>query len=251
MTDTSDTAAAVEKFLAENEVDERAGAALRRAAPDVQRQVLERGSLVDCKNASAALMVRINGSAANKPTGLAGLTGKEMEGTPEEVWARIKARNQGAPADMTFGGYGAAPADASQQSAVQQIAAAQLAAAQIAAAQQQQQQFALHLYYQQMAAQQAQIAALSQQFQGAAQATLPGVLPCEPALTPAAPGVEGAVSETVSNPPLVQGSSTQLTTPGLSLDEGAAGHVPTQLITPGYGKAPDLSAGLALRAAPY
>lgn len=250
MADTSDTAAAVEKFLAENEVDERAGAALRRAAPDVQRQVLERGSLVDCKNASAALMVRINGSAAGNPSGVAGLTTKEMEGTPEEVWARIKARNQGASADMGFGGYGVAPADASQQSAVQQIAAAQLAAAQIAAAQQQQQQLALHLYYQQIAAQQAQLA-LTQQFRGAAHATMPCVLPSAPALTPAAPGVEGAVSETVSSPPLAAGSSTQLITPGLSWHEGESGQVPTQFITPGYGKAPDFSAGLDLRAEPY
>ena len=37
--------AAVEKFLSENDVDDRASAALRNATPEVQMQAMERGSL--------------------------------------------------------------------------------------------------------------------------------------------------------------------------------------------------------------
>ncbi|CAE7358336.1 unnamed protein product [Symbiodinium natans] len=127
------------RFLAENPVDERAAAALRNAAPDVQLQAMERGSLADCKNPSAALMVRINGSAGNVANA-AGLSTKDMQGTPEEIWAKIMAKNKGSG----YGGYGVAPTDPTTQ----------IAAAQMAAAAQQQQQLAVQLYYQQLAAQQ-------------------------------------------------------------------------------------------------
>lgn len=133
--------AAVEKFLSENDVDDRASAALRNATPEVQMQAMERGSLSvpsralfssylgpkkgrnalkhinfhgffmdfsrifisfvgfpwvswvfeDCKNPSAALMVRINGSAGHSHS--SGLNAADLKGTPEEVWAKIMAKN--------------------------------------------------------------------------------------------------------------------------------------------------------------
>ncbi|CAK9080245.1 unnamed protein product [Durusdinium trenchii] len=89
----TNAAAAVEKFLAENPVDERAASALRNATPEVQLQAMERGSLSDCKNPSAALMVRINGSAGHSSHN-SGLNQRDMQGTPEEVWAKIMAKNK-------------------------------------------------------------------------------------------------------------------------------------------------------------
>lgn len=49
----------VERFLQENEVDQRAATVLRAQGPDVQRAVLDRGDLTDCDNQSTALMGRI------------------------------------------------------------------------------------------------------------------------------------------------------------------------------------------------
>ncbi|CAK9076022.1 unnamed protein product [Durusdinium trenchii] len=50
----------VETFIEENELNERAGEALRGAAPAVQRQVLEQGSLLSCREPSAGCIGRIN-----------------------------------------------------------------------------------------------------------------------------------------------------------------------------------------------
>lgn len=49
----------VEDFIVENRIDENAARALRMEPADVQQNVMERGSLVDCFNASAAVMGRI------------------------------------------------------------------------------------------------------------------------------------------------------------------------------------------------
>eukprot|EP00929_Paragymnodinium_shiwhaense_P006985 TRINITY_DN110940_c0_g1_i1.p1 TRINITY_DN110940_c0_g1~~TRINITY_DN110940_c0_g1_i1.p1 ORF type:complete len:861 (-),score=203.49 TRINITY_DN110940_c0_g1_i1:116-2698(-) len=49
----------VEAFIAENQLDERAGEAMRTAAPELQRAVIERGSLSRCSNPSSALIGRL------------------------------------------------------------------------------------------------------------------------------------------------------------------------------------------------
>mmetsp|Transcript_63576 Transcript_63576/g.204842 ORF Transcript_63576/g.204842 Transcript_63576/m.204842 type:complete len:1089 (+) Transcript_63576:104-3370(+) len=50
---------AVERFIANSDIDSRAIASLRAQDPEVQRAVLDRGELADCQNPSAALMGRI------------------------------------------------------------------------------------------------------------------------------------------------------------------------------------------------
>jgi len=64
----------VEDFIRDNRVDENASRALRTESPEVQAEVLERGTLADCINASAAVMGRIRDGkmkkeAARKSTG--------------------------------------------------------------------------------------------------------------------------------------------------------------------------------------
>lgn len=56
----------VEQFIQENNLDENAARALRSELPEVQAEVLERGSLADCVNASAAVMGRIRDARARK-----------------------------------------------------------------------------------------------------------------------------------------------------------------------------------------
>merc|ERR1711879_137959 len=63
----------VEAFIAENNIDERCGKALLAEGPDVQTAIIDRGSLCDCVNPSAALMGRIRDvkkSTSNIPLGL-------------------------------------------------------------------------------------------------------------------------------------------------------------------------------------
>ncbi|OLQ06514.1 hypothetical protein AK812_SmicGene10175 [Symbiodinium microadriaticum] len=236
----SPAAAAVEKFLAENPVDERAAAALRNAAPDVQLQAMERGSLADCKNPSAALMVRINGSAGNVAN-TAGLSTKDMQGTPEEIWAKIMAKNQSKGSG--YGGYGVAAADPTSQIA----AAAQLAAAQ------QQQQLAVQLYYQQLAAQQvaaqqlaaAQLAAAGLPADPAAGQTtdaLAAAAAADPSLAAAltAAGVNGAPAAATAPAPAV-GSPDPL---------GVGQSVPSQALPGAYPNGVSEVQGGSMKAAP-
>eukprot|EP00931_Biecheleriopsis_adriatica_P009702 TRINITY_DN110779_c0_g1_i1.p1 TRINITY_DN110779_c0_g1~~TRINITY_DN110779_c0_g1_i1.p1 ORF type:complete len:880 (+),score=199.71 TRINITY_DN110779_c0_g1_i1:82-2640(+) len=49
----------VEDFIAENALDEKAADALREVAPDIQKAVMDRGSLASAKNPSAALLGRL------------------------------------------------------------------------------------------------------------------------------------------------------------------------------------------------
>eukprot|EP00930_Biecheleria_cincta_P039238 TRINITY_DN26997_c0_g1_i1.p1 TRINITY_DN26997_c0_g1~~TRINITY_DN26997_c0_g1_i1.p1 ORF type:complete len:772 (-),score=139.95 TRINITY_DN26997_c0_g1_i1:156-2471(-) len=56
----------VEAFLAECDLDEKAAEALRSAAPNVQRVVIDRGSLSSARNPSGALMGRIRDAQAGK-----------------------------------------------------------------------------------------------------------------------------------------------------------------------------------------
>eukprot|EP00929_Paragymnodinium_shiwhaense_P042932 TRINITY_DN2213_c0_g5_i1.p1 TRINITY_DN2213_c0_g5~~TRINITY_DN2213_c0_g5_i1.p1 ORF type:complete len:177 (+),score=70.37 TRINITY_DN2213_c0_g5_i1:76-606(+) len=49
----------IDEFIEENEIDEKAGEDLRNAPAHVQKAVIERGKLTDCKNTSAALIARI------------------------------------------------------------------------------------------------------------------------------------------------------------------------------------------------
>merc|ERR1712050_579874 len=49
----------VAAFIAENGIDERGSETLMQCPPDVQQQVMARGSLLDARNPNAALMGRI------------------------------------------------------------------------------------------------------------------------------------------------------------------------------------------------
>ena len=63
----------VENFIVENEIDERAGDALRAEDSEVQRLVMERGSLSDTNNPSSVLMSRIRSAKGQlKSQGRAG-----------------------------------------------------------------------------------------------------------------------------------------------------------------------------------
>jgi len=212
--------AAVEKFLSENPVDPRAGQALRNAGPEVQMQAMERGSLADCKNPSAALMVRINGSQSSSSGGTttsSGLSQNEMKGSPEEVWARIMAKNKmgGAGAPAAAPGYGAYGADPTSLLLAQQVVA------------QQQQQMALQLYYQQLAAQQALLAA---QAQPAAGLTDPALLAAAGGSLPSsAPDPNGIMPGAAAAAPLTASTAAGLPLAGVPGAAGLPGGVPGQL----------------------
>merc|ERR1719373_278957 len=49
----------VDVFISENRLDDGAARALRAESPDVQEEVVSRGSLVACTNPSSAVMGRI------------------------------------------------------------------------------------------------------------------------------------------------------------------------------------------------
>merc|ERR1712039_485498 len=55
----SSESAEVEQFIRENHLDDGAAKAIRSAAPDVQSEVVNRGTLLDCTNPSSAVMGRI------------------------------------------------------------------------------------------------------------------------------------------------------------------------------------------------
>mmetsp|Transcript_43173 Transcript_43173/g.134263 ORF Transcript_43173/g.134263 Transcript_43173/m.134263 type:complete len:446 (+) Transcript_43173:134-1471(+) len=82
----------VDKFIRENRLDDRAAQSLRLEPPDVQTVVLERGSLADSINPSAALMGRIAQaklSTANGSSGslgaAAGTTARIERASPQDV----------------------------------------------------------------------------------------------------------------------------------------------------------------------
>ena len=54
----------VKDFIGENELDDRAAAALRGASPDLRDAVMMRGSLRDTRNPSAALLGRLRDASA-------------------------------------------------------------------------------------------------------------------------------------------------------------------------------------------
>lgn len=53
------SAAAVDRFIQENRLDDSAARLLRAENPEIQAQVIDRGSLADCRNPSSAVMGRI------------------------------------------------------------------------------------------------------------------------------------------------------------------------------------------------
>jgi len=61
----------VEQFCAENRLDPNAANIFRREPPDIQANVIDRGSMAECKNPSAALMGRLRDARQNrfKPVG--------------------------------------------------------------------------------------------------------------------------------------------------------------------------------------
>merc|ERR1711933_127945 len=63
----------VEQFIRENHLDDGAAKALRSAAPEVQSEVVNRGTLLDCTNPSSAVMGRIR--EAKQARGGAGVGG--------------------------------------------------------------------------------------------------------------------------------------------------------------------------------
>ncbi|CAK0863477.1 unnamed protein product [Prorocentrum cordatum] len=173
---------AVERFLRENDVDERAAAALRAADPKVQAETLERGNLTDCMNPSAALMARIRGAqgVSSGGGGGCGLSEAELQGKPEDVWARICMRNNISGGGSANSGLGAGmdPIAAAQYMALQQHMV--------------QQQMAMHQYMQQMAIQQQ--LAMQQQLMAQMGQALPGTQPAEQADSASPAGEVGQLS---------------------------------------------------------
>lgn len=61
----------VDRFVAGNRLDDQAGALFKKEPADIQANVIDRGSLAECKNPSAALMGRLRDARQNrfKPVG--------------------------------------------------------------------------------------------------------------------------------------------------------------------------------------
>jgi len=76
----------VESFILESGLDERAARSFRSEPPDVQKLVIERGSLKDCTNPSSAVMGRIKEARA----GLMGGGGRSYAEATEDVENFIK-----------------------------------------------------------------------------------------------------------------------------------------------------------------
>jgi len=90
----------VDKFIAENRLDDRAAQSLRLEPPEVQTVVLERGSLVDSINPSAALMGRIAQAKLSATNGgnaafssAVGATARIERASPQDV-DRFLAENR-------------------------------------------------------------------------------------------------------------------------------------------------------------
>jgi len=85
---------AVLQFIQENGIDERATEALMSATPAVQEQVLNRGSVRECRNPSSACLGRIKDAAASGVSAMFGVGGgKGAAGASPEVRAFIIANS--------------------------------------------------------------------------------------------------------------------------------------------------------------
>jgi len=67
-TPLGDGTSEVEQFIRENHLDDGAAKALRSAAPEVQSEVVNRGTLLDCTNPSSAVMGRIREAKVARST---------------------------------------------------------------------------------------------------------------------------------------------------------------------------------------
>merc|ERR1719469_1533902 len=67
----------VDRFVESNRLDDQAAALFKKEPADIQANVIDRGSLAECKNPSAALMGRLRDARQNrfKPVGGARGTG--------------------------------------------------------------------------------------------------------------------------------------------------------------------------------
>jgi len=75
----------IDDFVRDNDIDEMAARQLRESDPAVQKNVLERGSLTDCRNPSAVLLARIRDAKASraKPTmEQLGMSSAQLPATP-------------------------------------------------------------------------------------------------------------------------------------------------------------------------
>lgn len=68
----------IQRFIEENNLDEKAGQVLLSESSAVQRDVIEMGSLANASNPSSALMVRIRRAKNNEPKGGGWGGGMEM-----------------------------------------------------------------------------------------------------------------------------------------------------------------------------
>merc|ERR1719265_580118 len=66
----------LQRFIEENDIDEKAAQVLRGESRAVQRDVMEKGSLTNASNPSSALMVRIRRAKSDEQMGWGG--GMEM-----------------------------------------------------------------------------------------------------------------------------------------------------------------------------
>merc|ERR1712080_728352 len=61
----------VEKFIVENDVDEKAAEYFRKTSPDIQQYAMSVGNLRSCRNPSSALMRRLLDARRGAFTGVA------------------------------------------------------------------------------------------------------------------------------------------------------------------------------------
>lgn len=104
----------VEDFIKENKLDDSAARSLREAGPDIQKQVLDRGSLVGTQNPSSACIVRIRDAKSSSRTtsSSAGTTGSTSAAAAAAV-PLSSALPMGLPMAMPLPAYGAYPYGAS------------------------------------------------------------------------------------------------------------------------------------------
>merc|ERR1719210_2234801 len=112
----------VEVFIRDNGVDEMAASQLKEADPHVQRSVLDRGSLTDCRNPSAVCLARIRDAKGNRGSGPPsggggggsmygqyGYANPMYGGNPYGAYAMYGGYNQPPPHQYGGGGYNQPP----------------------------------------------------------------------------------------------------------------------------------------------
>merc|ERR1719203_1944843 len=110
----------LEDFIADNHIDEMAGKQLKEADGPTQKNVLERGSLTDCRNPSAVCLARIRDAKASRAQSTIeqlGLTSSQLPtapmvynaygayGDPQAMYAAAASASASASASPGYAAY--------------------------------------------------------------------------------------------------------------------------------------------------